>query len=665
MKNHRVITQVFIFVLLFITSNNTFSQFDTSYDLRNYGLITSVKNQGNTCGACWAFASCASIESSWLKQSYGTYDLSEDNLLDCHNFDPNPCDWGNFYFTQALLSMHGGIYSETQDPYTPALQNCPSSMTYPPIPLAYVEEVRFIEGSKDIIKQTLLDYGAVASTMFFRNIPANYDAVNFKYYDSSITIDDEPYAHCVTIVGWDDNMTFTGAPGNGGWIIKDSFGTSWADNGYFYCSYYDDGILTTNAIFPTKKDIPPTVNGSFVYYHDEFGWVDNYGFSSKEAYALVKYTISSFSGNVSPQQIKRIGTYAVTDNTTISIEVYETFSSNTLSNLVATATINCPTKGFYTVPLSLKSQTVNSTLYIKAKYVCKTGTTKPIPIEKTETGSSSGFTASSNSCWVSNNGNAWTQIGQGTSYDFDACIKMYTENASLSEIAPLATSACEGDDIAINSIGSWPADSVQWFINNIYKSNFPNDHFIPVQSGDIEIKLITWLGDNKDTDLDTIQVNTLPLKPTITQNENVLKSSSAFSYQWLYNDLAPIPDETNQTFAPNTESIYFVEVRNANNCTNISDAFNFITVSVDELNKKNIYLYPHPVENTLNIHWAANSNSNKITIVIYNILGQLVINNSINKNDNGIDVQQLKPGVYILRATNNNGEIYKNKFVKK
>ncbi len=59
--------------------------FDPVYDLRSEGYITFVKNQGS-CGSCWSFATMGSLESRWLKLGFGTYDLSENNLIYGHGF---------------------------------------------------------------------------------------------------------------------------------------------------------------------------------------------------------------------------------------------------------------------------------------------------------------------------------------------------------------------------------------------------------------------------------------------------------------------------------------------------------------------------------------------------------------------------------------------------
>lgn len=434
MKANILKFSLFLFSTLFTFSSAT-AQLPSTYDLRTLGQVTSVKDQGD-CGACWAFATCAAIESAWLKQGLQPpADLSEDHFTDCHEFDEGSCQGGSFYMAQAVVSRHIGPITESDQPYTPQINSCSSNLPFPPPPVAHVEEVRFVPPVVDSVKTALMNVGAVATSMYFNT--ANFNSQNYQYFDPVIDVSDLQFPHCVTIVGWDDNLTFSGANNSGGWIVKDSYGTSWANNGYFYCSYEDAGILSESAVFPTRHELPASGIISHAYYHDKFGWVDNFGFSSNVGYALAKYTITPASGVLAAQNIRRIGTYAVEENTTIEMAVFLTKTGNVLSDQIASGSVFCSVPGFYTIDLDVEALDSFTDVYIRAKYTSPQASQSPIPIETYEAGHTSSFIASSNVCWVSAGGGAWTLVGQGAGNNFDVCIKMYTENEDVSAVTEL------------------------------------------------------------------------------------------------------------------------------------------------------------------------------------------------------------------------------------
>jgi len=81
--------------------------YPVAYDMRTAGpggtsLLTSVKHQLG-CGACWAFATYGSMESTWKIMGLGDNDLSENNLKNCHGFDLLPCTWGHHFMSTAYL----------------------------------------------------------------------------------------------------------------------------------------------------------------------------------------------------------------------------------------------------------------------------------------------------------------------------------------------------------------------------------------------------------------------------------------------------------------------------------------------------------------------------------------------------------------------------------
>ena len=204
----------------------------TKYDLRDL-YVTPVKSQGSD-GNCWAFATMAVLESCILKALGDEFDLSESNLK---NLFGSYGDYGWTTETNSggyastgynyLISWLGPVL-ESDDPYI-------ESTIFSKImnSIMHVQNVVFLQRKNytdnDEIKKALMTYGAVYTPIY-----ASFDGSGKQYYSGTHSAN-----HAIVIVGWDDNLTFSGAPGKGGWIIKNSWGSGWRNSGYGYVSYYD------------------------------------------------------------------------------------------------------------------------------------------------------------------------------------------------------------------------------------------------------------------------------------------------------------------------------------------------------------------------------------------------------------------------------------------
>ena len=212
------------------------STIPSHYDLRDYRLVTSVKNQG-TNGNCWAFAAIAVLESCILKATGIKYDFSEENMK---NLMATFSDYGwNKAYTNSggttemsrayFLSWMGPV-NESDDKYVINTYLSPLMES-----IMHVQNIIFLPRSNytdnDAIKQAILNYGAVYTSLYSMR-------TEYQYYTGPKNPD-----HAVAIVGWDDNFSKdkfgSNTPADGAWICKNSWGNNWGDNGYFYVSYYD------------------------------------------------------------------------------------------------------------------------------------------------------------------------------------------------------------------------------------------------------------------------------------------------------------------------------------------------------------------------------------------------------------------------------------------
>ena len=407
----------------------------SSYDLRTLGRVTSVKDQYQY-GTCWAFATMGSLE-SWLMPAQNL-DFSEDNLARNDGFDdPEGKGYnrgGNYLMSTAYLARWGGPVYESEDEYGDG---------YTPPGLTARKHVQNVDWLPErdsptdnaAIKNAVMQYGGVAVSMYWQESSAYYNATNHSYYYG----DSDPNTrenHGVLIVGWDDNYAAskfaTTAPGNGAFIVKNSWGGTWGMSGYFYLSYYDT-VLGVQSMPTVFNDAESAANYSQAYQYDPLGMVGSWG----DGMDGDPYWGANVFTATSSAQLKAVGFYTLEPNST-----YEVWAGPNLATMTQRTTGSIAHMGFHTVSLASPMALVAGQPFAVAVKITSPGYGYPIAIEYPDSGYSSAATASPGQSYESADGTNWTDITTEADLDpglaeTNICLKAYT-GAAL--VAPTVTS---------------------------------------------------------------------------------------------------------------------------------------------------------------------------------------------------------------------------------
>ena len=205
-------------------------------DFRNTHYVTSVKDQGLTCGSCWAFGVTAALEGAmniYFDNDFSNLypfvaSLSEQFFIDCafNNQTILGCDGGDPY--DALLWLNNQhdyvpIVNDFNYPYTGSMQTCNNDL----LKMTQALDSVFIPHNK--LNFSILAEGNTTNL----EIAASYSPLTVMV-DASTWLD---YAggilscpnnttpilnHVVLLVGFSDEF----------WVIKNSWGTNWGEAGY-------------------------------------------------------------------------------------------------------------------------------------------------------------------------------------------------------------------------------------------------------------------------------------------------------------------------------------------------------------------------------------------------------------------------------------------------
>lgn len=192
----------------------------TKVDWREKGAVTRVKDQGQ-CGSCWAFSTIGNIEGIWALGGHELTEFSEQHLVSCDTNDyacqgglmDSAIDW--------IVQSNGGVvYTEKSYPYVSQDTNVPScGADVKPQPGATIKGSIMLDKDEKLIEAWLAENGPLAIAV---------DATVWSFYSTGVL----PLClgmqlnHGVLLVGYNN------VAAEPYWIIKNSWGSVWGENGY-------------------------------------------------------------------------------------------------------------------------------------------------------------------------------------------------------------------------------------------------------------------------------------------------------------------------------------------------------------------------------------------------------------------------------------------------
>lgn len=204
------------------TFSGTGATVPDSVDWRTKGAVTGVKDQGQ-CGSCWSFSASGAMEGAWFVSKGSLVSISEQELVDCAGirYGSSGCNGGQmdgaFQF-----AIDNGMCTESSYPYTSGVsqkggscQKCTTAVT--------VKECFDVKTNDQLALKEAVSKQPVA-------IAIEADTKYFQSYASGVLTASTcgtSLDHGVLIVGY-------GTESNGQmyWLVKNSWGTTWGDQGY-------------------------------------------------------------------------------------------------------------------------------------------------------------------------------------------------------------------------------------------------------------------------------------------------------------------------------------------------------------------------------------------------------------------------------------------------
>ena len=422
--------------------------------------LPDVRDQGSY-GVCWAFSTISLIETNLIKKNLvsNDIDLSELHLVnytyncvndplgglegDINKFDTSYGSvmqyGGNVEMAANSLLDWEGAVNEDVVPYTIEYVRQVENNQLDDS-LAYGKDVAHVQNfyrvnttSKEDVKKAVMDYGAVSisywsdqssdwSTQYYNSLTAAY------YCPEGRTTN-----HAVNIVGWDDDYSsdnFATKPeGNGAWIVRNSWGSEYGKDGYFYLSYYDKSIYSVG--YTLEAELSDNYNNNYQYDGAMLYGYMGYGGSNK--YSNIFEAKANLGGSENIKAVSFMTGSSTNLNYTVSVYTNLSDDTNPESGTLAAQKSGVTTyDGMYTVVLD-SSVNINEgkKFSVVVEVNSNSGKTAYLAYERSMQSGKAGYwcTASvkANQSFINSPYNGWNDFSN-KSYGGNFIIKAFTDN---------------------------------------------------------------------------------------------------------------------------------------------------------------------------------------------------------------------------------------------
>lgn len=344
----------------------------------------AARNQGMT-NTCWAYSTIAQAEfgtiSSGVSQkgtatdyselalAYSTYATSFTDPLGGLNdsISLSSGSWssigGSIAWAMLALTRWTGVSDETLLPDSSLSSSLKKTLTSDEMTddVLHLKDFYLISrgGGSDgyeEAKQAILKLGGVCAAVCYRSSYLN--RANNAYYCTETTPN-----HAVEIVGWNDDFAssnFSQTPaGNGAWLCRNSYGSGFGVDGYFWISYYDASLAET--LYAADYEAASTYDNNY-QYDGSYGTTD-LAYTSGGRHYDVSKAANVFTAKKDAETLGAVGVYLPVNVDTCTVTIYTNLKSTSdpesgsqVSQITTKpgSRLGYAFSGYYQIPLSTR-----------------------------------------------------------------------------------------------------------------------------------------------------------------------------------------------------------------------------------------------------------------------------------------------------------------------